>query len=470
MVSDEVGLAELAMMLRKSWALIVSLAVVSGLAAFAMVSLLTSSVYMAAARLVVLPPEGSDGRSQTPQVYHALLRSDSILQQTTAKLVGEGTLPKGTVLVPGHNIASRIETGGQGQTASVIMLTARTADPESAATVANTWAQVFIEESRTMLKSTATERERLLEEQLSPTRQRLKETEGEKMHLLSEYETREEELWTRWDRQISNAKTQAEKAAADYRAQSRGLMEEAVRRRVPELFGTTAPADLRIALLEIVSWRAQLSTSPRVLTLEKAANDELVAEMIARGGVTDSFGATLESQEINPLYGELSLHTLQLETELQHLAGPHLEAVSGVLAELEKIQIERLAGWTALLEDNDRGLRSLRRQLNSALADLRRERSSVLAAHERTLDQLRDLESSLFKRLNAAVMTALLDQMDTVSLASPAIPNTTPESRRLSLKVAVAVFLGGLLGLVISLIRYRATGDSMDYEQVRGHD
>jgi len=471
MASEDVGLAELTTMLRKSWGLIVGLAAASGLAAFVAVSLLTSSVYLAVARLVVLPSESADGRgSQTPQVYHAFLGSDSILQQTTAKLVDKGVLTPGTVLARGRDIASRIETGGQGQTASVIMLTARTADPASAAAVANTWAQVFIEESRIMLKSTATEREKLLEAQLAPTRQRLKELESEMIRLLSEYETREGELRSHWERQISNAKSKAERAAADYRTRSRGLMEEAVGRHGIELFGPTAPADLRIALLEIVSLRAQLSTSPRVLTLEKTASDELMADMIGRGRFADSFGARLESQEINPFYDELSLRALQLETEIKRLAGTHLETVSGALAELEKIQFERLVGWTALLEDSDRELRSLRRQLKGALADLRRERASFRAVHERGLDQLRDLESSLFKRLNSAVLAALLEQVDTLSLASPAIPNPTPESRRVPLKVAVAVFLGGLLGLAISLIRFTATGESVDSEEVRGQD
>jgi len=295
--------------------------------------------------------------------------------------------------------------------------------------------------------------EALLNEQLSPTRRELKELEDEQFRLLDEFQEREQETSTRWDRRISAAKGKDEKALADYQIQTRSLMEEAVARLMPNASSTEALGGYSSKLLEIVPVRAELARTPRVLALEKAASDETLVKLLVEGGDADRFDSTLISQEKNSLYDQLLVSVLELESELKRAAGARLAELSTVLTELEKIQLERAAGLAALLQEHGLELRILRRGRSFALRDIGRKRAAVISEYQRKLEQLRGLEARLSTELNTTSISGLLDQVNVVNLASPAARPQKPESQKVPLKVALATILGGMLGLMIALFR-----------------
>lgn len=452
MAGEEIGFRELRQLVGRSWKLIVGLAALGGLLAFAVLQFAVAATYESSVRLIAQPlPQGIEGGRRPTSLYTSLLRSDSVLGKTFERLSQEGVLAEGETLVYGENLG--IQARGEAGETVVISLIAEADDPERAARIANAWAEVFTEESREMLMGGDESSSDLLQGELAPTRERLAELESRRSEILEEYRQLEETTSTSWDQRISAARKKAELALADYQSETRRVMEEAVARHLPE-GEVPGLAAVRRRLLEIVSARAQLAQTPRVLTLEKAASDETLAELIAEGGDAERFDRTLVSQELNPLHDQLSVHILELESEIEALAGEGGSIdVSPILALLEKIQRERAAGLVSLGETQSLEVRTLRRRRGRELEKISEQRELALAAVRVELERLAELEKRLSARFNQTLLSDLLQRIDPVSVASSAAPQPQPRSRGVAIKVAAAVFLGGMLGLMIALFR-----------------
>lgn len=473
MDGEEIGLTELRRLIQANWRLILGLTASAGLVTLCVVALLSPSIHRATANLGLYPPvEAQGGVSEPIDVYISLFKSDEVLGKTAQSLIDEDILAKGTKLKLGRDLQIRTEISTKARIdRSVISLTARSQEPAKAAAIANRWAQMSMEESKSMLELRASVKKKALEAQLTPTRQKLQDLDRERTGRLNEFQEREEEIWTEWDERSSAARKKGEKAVAEYQTKTRQLIEEGANRHLQAILGTSVPIEgkvegddelspnIRSKFLEMVTIRAQLAMTPRVVTLQKALDEENgLAEAVSGGGnPADGFDGTLISQELNPLYDQLSLDSLRLESELRNAAKSRLADLSKMLVELERVQVERGSGLAALLEENSFELRILYRRQIWVLRELWRERATAIADYDRKLQQLRDLETRLYGNLNEATISGLLEQVDVVRLAAPAIAQTQPESRRIPLKVAVASFLGGMLGLMISLLRSSAT-------------
>ena len=127
-----------------------------------------------------------------------------------------------------------------------------------------------------------------------------------------------------------------------------------------------------------------------------------------------------------------------------------------ILALLEKIQRERAAGLVGLSEAKSLEIRTLRRRRGRELEKISEQRALALSEIRVQLDQLTELERQLSARFNQTVISDLLQRIDLISVAAPAVAQPQPMPRGFPLKVAVAVFLGGMLGLMIAL--FRSTG------------
>ena len=112
--------------------------------------------------------QGTEGGRRPTALYTSLLRSDSVLEKTTERLRLDGTLTNTESLSFSDHLG--IEARGEDTETFVINLTAKSDSAEKAASIANAWAEVFIEESREMLTSTASSSGVLLEQELVPTR------------------------------------------------------------------------------------------------------------------------------------------------------------------------------------------------------------------------------------------------------------------------------------------------------------
>lgn len=448
----EIGIAELKRLIQNGWKLILGLGVLCGAAVFAVVGWLRPASYQAEARLLVYPL-GSAGSEVGPTtLYGSLLESERVIERASEILVADGVLPEGARLRLGRDLKLSVEVPARGEAgSSVISLTAWAASPQAAVAKANAWARVFLEESQDVRLSTAANEKQLLEEQLAPTRQQLSDLEAQRALILREYQDREEKLTSTWDQRVAAAEKKAETAVAEFETETRRLMEEFADRRLPD---EVVNDGVRTKLLDVVSVRAQLAQTPRIMNLQKSASDETLAELLVRGGGASSrFDATLTSQEVNPLYEQLVLSALALESEMKLIAGPHLGEVSKALADLERIQLERAVGWVALRTDGSLEQRTLRRGERFELQELARERMTVLAEYDRRLDQIRNLESQLSTRLNAAVVSGQLDKVEVVKLVAPAVASPVAQPRRVRIKVATASFLGAMLGLMITLFQ-----------------
>lgn len=459
--SDEIGFTELRGLIWRSWKLILGLAGLFALVTLVVFWLVVPPVYVGTARLVVQPQmEGSEGGAKPAEFYTSLLESAGVLERTTATLAAEGVLTGDEALIPGEQIDSEVDISRNGRDNSVesfvLKLHARAPDPQAAARIANAWAEIFVEESNSVLARTAPDSQALLENQLTPTRAQLEQLESEQSRMRTEFQELEEKVSTSWDSKISSARKRAETAIAEYQAETRRQMEDAVARHLPETLDA-AGIVVRSKLLEIATLRAQLAQTQPVLTLEKAASDETLAELIADGRNAESFDSTLVTQEINPLYDQLTVRALALEGEAKSLAGGGFPIdVAPLLATLEKIQHERSAGLVALRDERQLEVRTLRRRRGRELEKLAWERLAALSELTRRIDQMAGLETQLSQRLNRTVLSSLLQEVDLVRIAALAVPKSRAESRELPLKLAVALFLGGMLGLMIALFRSAA--------------
>ena len=95
-----------------------------------------------------------------------------------------------------------------------------------------------------------------------------------------------------------------------------------------------------------------------------------------------------------------------------------------MLAQLDRIQLERAAGLVALEEEKQLGVRLLRRRRSRALEDLEREEKTALARFSRRMSELTGLEEQLSGQLNKTVISRLMDDVDPMTLATPAIPRS----------------------------------------------
>ncbi|MFQ5350424.1 MAG: hypothetical protein ACE5EG_08285, partial [Thermoanaerobaculia bacterium] len=185
MASEQIDLTESGRLLLAKWRLISGLAALFGLAVLAAVLTLEPVVYVATARVTVRPGViGVPHSNEAFWLYRPLLDSASILERTSARLSRDGLLPEGYTLEPKRDVSSREERPTQGRLfGSVVALTARSPDPHRAAAIANTWAQVFVEESLAMRPPTPADGETVLDERLAPTHQLIRKMESEGRRL-----------------------------------------------------------------------------------------------------------------------------------------------------------------------------------------------------------------------------------------------------------------------------------------------
>lgn len=289
MTSEQSNLDKYARMLLVRWRLIGGLAVFFALVTCVAVYMLEPRVYDATAKVIVLPDVDAelDGHSSF-WLYRPLVHSDRTLQRTFDRLVRDGVLPEGHPLEPGQHLSSWEERPSERhRPGSVIALTARSPKAATAAAIANTWAHVLIEESRSLARKIPVDSQRLLEEWLVRARRRIHEMESERDRIIERFEHREEETWARWDRRISaEAPERDEDVLRSHRDRELAALarerQEALAQlsRALEPFAaleSRAAADLEAALLAKLSERAATVQ----LAVPAAARDRPVSRRVS---------------------------------------------------------------------------------------------------------------------------------------------------------------------------------------------
>lgn len=207
--------ADLLLLLRRSWRL--PLAASLGAAALvAAVLLVRPPTYEATATLVATG-RGFDSDLAPPTLsaagYQRLLESSSVLTETTERLRDGGELPEDQALRLGDQVRTRLvapRRAREATRASLIEVLAVAPEPESAAALANTWSEVFLEGVRQLQEESLTPTIASIEDRHQQERRRLLDLIEEQERLVAEHEARRAEIASSWDAELAAARRRNE--------------------------------------------------------------------------------------------------------------------------------------------------------------------------------------------------------------------------------------------------------------------
>ena len=492
---DEVGLLEATGILVRRWPVVVGTAVAAGLATALVVLASTPRIWESTATLVVSPPAFASELSPKAlplQTYQKLLESSSMIAETQARLVESGVLRDEQRLRRGQELEARIFVSRKSEEttlAPMVLAIARGATPRQAAEIANTWADVFLNNLREIAASTTSPTVELVDRQYNEAAAAMTAIEARRLDAATSLNRGYDEIADRWDREAARGRADAAAAVAGHRAETARVLEEyesthglktrraqveALRQSAAELQGDQARVSARRSQvqLELEAARAALATAPMLVEVRKAITDDALwqAALTAKDPAAASAvaGRSLVSQEISPLHSELAVAAARLEIELSALL-PRSEGLARLIEEAIAALREREialagddAGLTALRENREAGLTALSERLATEAAVLGREqarelaaiggaRSNALAAVDRELATHKELLGSLSRVQSQTALARAQSSIASVRLALPAIAPHAPEPRGVAARSAAGTVVGALAGLLLAL-------------------
>lgn len=451
---------DLLVLIRRGWKLPLAFGIAGAAIVFCHSYFLKPKLFSATATLVIADSMllEEDGGHQV-EAYQALLESDAVMQKTAQRLVSRGIHDAETPVNLAGRLRSEILVSGRGRAARaarVLIAKATSEDPQEAADIANTWAEIFIEESEALGPGGSPAAETLLDEHLLPARSRLEELDIKRLETIELYEKRKEESISRWVGRMQALREKTDTEISKFRATTRTLMDGAVYRHRADAVGTATGAwsqSLLRKALELAAVRAQLAQSSQALALVARSQGPSIADTVIAGLGEQPVDANFLGLDINPLNDQLTLKAIEIEDQLKTLGEARLDEITKMIAELERIQFQREAELTSFLGKMQLKLDGLKRQRNLESEELERQRLNAVAALQRQIGQLADLEERLASKHTVSVVEQVLGALETVQVAARAVPSTRPEPRRIPLNTSLGLILGGLLGLLVALFR-----------------
>lgn len=475
-IPEGVALRDIVVFLRRNAVLIGGMALATAVVTTALVLLLVPPRYRASATLVVVPPTFSSNlKPPTPtiQAYQKLLESDAVVSEVAHELTTKGVLDKAEPLRLGAELETRIFVSRDADKTALspmLELSARSRDPEHAAAIVNTWADVFLARNRKFMQGMISPTIQLIEEQYTGTRKDLEGLEKERAATADRFQEQEDRLANDWDEKMAAYRSKIESRVVAFQAETRKSFEalavasgrEPSGQTIAVESGAGSESETELALSRLVVVRLQLAQTPQILNLEKSISDDalwqaLVLTQTTQEGTAVSdrlqplLASTIVSQEVNPLYTELSSQAAHLEMSLQGRQDSSAPRDLDLVRSLESLQRERSSGLRGLFDERDVHLAILDRSRRRDLEALGRERDTTLTELNRDLNQKRALLQVLSDNYNQAVLQKAQQNIEDIRLGTAAVPPRRPEPRRLWLKAALAAFLGALLGLIVAL-------------------
>lgn len=489
--------------LRRNLLTIALCGLAAGLAYWAFAQVTRELAYQSACSLVITPrPDSSSFRQEPLSVtaYKQMLGSGALISETKRRLVEEGFLEASDPLRLGKELRSRIFLSDtkKGQASAGVPLlelisVGKTA--EAAARAANLWAEVFLEQNRSMVVASTTEAIEIFERLYPEAQEKLQALElqevqqsgeqgarlrtlqdqagdrsraygQETLRLITEYnnQTKEMEL----ELKISQMRPQKEARL--------GALEQAYQKLQQDL--TKVDDSLASAEAERAAVERRLQQTPQRIRLQRimpasAAGSNQGGEKSSRrgeGGAGESADPLWTEESMNPIYIELDrrlaaaeVNTEILRPEKQRLQdrleelSEELRSVSEALergiTELEKLSLDRSAGLgtlklrrdedlAALMREEGEGLSVEKRQAETASAQLRREIAFQL-------DSYKKLQSQVTQASLAREQLAVED----VRMSTKAVPSDYPLPLNTGFKTVIAFLVGAFLGFLLSLAR-----------------
>jgi len=382
-------------------------------------------------------------------------------------------LTEDDTLYLGNEVETRIFVSRQSETTSLAPMLQAVArggrTPEQAAAMANTWAQVFLDRTHELMAGTTSASVQFIDAQYPQAPDLLAQLENERLQTANEFQKRYDEASTRWDKEILALKNETQDLVAAYQAETTRLVGEFSNQRALDVrkaeqeaqqkpAGALQNEQARVNSLlqekfrQLVAVRQQLAQTSPYLILEKAITDDALWESLALQKLESLQGRSLHTQEVNPIYTELSSRLSQIELEISALSPRSSQLVQEFAADLEKLQREREAGLSKLKEQRNTELATLEREKKQELDTIARERDTRLAQSDRNITQQKALYDELAKNYNQATLAKAQQEMEDVRLGAAAVPSDRPAPRGLAIKSLLALVVGGMIGLFAAVI------------------
>jgi capsular polysaccharide biosynthesis protein len=462
------------------------------------IMLLLPRVYEGAAVLVVVSPKVSSDlkpASLTVQGYQKLLESDAVIDETRRLLIQQGKLQPKEDLRLKDELETRIFVSRYSENvtlAPMVQLVVRLRSADQAASAANVWSEVFVRRVRELTAGSTSTQVKFVDEQYPRSQERLISAENDRATQANEYHRRLDELAKTWDEKLLRTKNETAEQLAVFEAQSQALLEEfsgannlATRRKQLEALRkayyeiqveqASVKSQHQKHTLQLEAARKSLSEVNAFLTLRKAiADDALWRTLIVADGKDPDWKVlqdrSLVTQEVNPVYRELTTRVSQLEIDVRSMGprGAQLEdellqfstaiktldiSLRADQAKLDRMDRERQAGLEQLRNKRAAALSDLTLDRERYLSALKMERDSRLGQLDRVVNQEKDLNTELAKNFNQALLAKAQQSSEEVRVGSPAVPPERPQSRGIALMALMAGFVGMLGGMFIAAIR-----------------
>jgi len=511
----DIDFGDVVLFLAGSWRLICLCAGVCGLIYVCWSWLKVPTLYQSTVTMI-LPAYSR----YSPQGFQKLLESDAIVDKTVAELRSQHICASDEELKVGEDLKTSLQVAPVGNIVpSSLEVSAAYPDAKKAAAIATTWAAVFAQRVKEVATANPAS---ALDKELLSIGSALAELESKQKAIEAQRAKQELDLQAQSQKQLSeNLRATTEALAQHLRETAKLANAKEAENRValaelkhdrPSLewreaqLETLQKLELRVReeqanvaaesqakLRQVDRLTQELAHVPQFLTVRKSAAGDPAAR--SQSGSAEkapvSGGSTglparegVVSEEINPLYTELSVYLVKLRAEAEPLSArakqlaEDLKSLQDQATALDKtiqadeaawkglehsqiqallaLQAEREVGRKALEQQQVLVEGQIKAQTNSALEDLRRDSKAQIAQLTREITQQSDLFVQASKVFNQARVETMQQGAGEIKVVRPALPALHALSRGLILRLVIAMFVGAVLGTIISLVRRSA--------------
>ncbi len=454
-VTREVGLAQLRdFVVRHRWPLL-GLPVLA-IATTLLATRLIPARYKATATLLVSQLELESDIEGQPLPIHGLqwlLESPPVVRATEER-VAFARDGEAIDLTVGKNIESemRLRRREESALAPMIELTTRAESAELAVLIANSWSEAFTEHLDRMREVELGSVLEVMKGALVEAETDLRAVELSRDERRKKYEQDTVRLATTGRAETSKVLARHDGLLAGLRSESKKRFEDAL---VPlrEYREGLSPATQR-GLERVVSVRRKLADTPQRLVLVSTVVPDRIAVIQdpRRLGETEQESVFAFSEELNPRFLELSAELDEAEKALHRIASEDetmrlllVDVATAQESSVEQLSRHEYARFSDLqLEEKRRRVaeEALQREFELDDEQLRRE-----------FDQALHYRDSVATRYRDALLSVRAQGDTPIQVAAEAVASTTPTSRNLPGRAAIAALLGLMLAIGLGVIR-----------------
>lgn len=486
---DELSLVEIIAFLVRYWMIILALAIAAAVTGYLYFES-KDTEYEATATLVIAPSgtPGESGRaSLNVQAYQKLIESAAIKQEATATLVKEGSLPKESQSI---KVATKVLPAARAEDSAILEATAYGRTPTEAMKIANVWVKTFIDHVQKTVTESSTLAGTVLQAQLKTAKEGLSTEENERSKLIIKLTKEYQDAQAALDASVLERQNGAAETLAAYKSETKAkvdalqlelnlsvreneiLAAQKSQTRLQTELTESAPR-LSSKKLELEAMRKHLPQVPPTLTLRKSIGDDALWNAAAgKQGAVDWTALqkqSLYTEVVNPQYEILIGQIIETEILVGSLA-PRMEQLQKELdlvsakiqslqrdfardtARLAALQTERETGLFKLTQSTQLAIRTVERQREEDLKNLRENHDDQKLRAERSISPKLAHALNLERDWNKVQQAKVRDELTDLRIGANAVEPTGPVSKKATLYAAAAAIAGALLGLLIAIV------------------